>query len=175
MRRDANGGKAGAGGFDARDEREQIVDGVGCPGVGVGARVAGDFRPGAEVKREQLAPRVEGLEVVVGHAGVFESAGEVEAEVIRGAEDAVGGGSRLDGEDLAQDFLPVFLGNDVVEDGEDIGLLVEVFEFRIVGDEAACGAPAFALKAGADVGGTFLVAGGDVRIAEVLFRDRRRQ
>ena len=82
VRRDADGGKAGTGRLDARDEREQVVDGMRGPCVRVGAGVAGNFRPGAEVERQQLAPGIEGLKVVVGHAGVFQGAREIEAEVV---------------------------------------------------------------------------------------------
>src|ERR1700722_16426660 len=56
VRRDANGGEAGAGRLDACDERKEVVDGVGAPCVGVGAGVAGDLGPGGEVEREELAP-----------------------------------------------------------------------------------------------------------------------
>ena len=50
VRGDADGGEAGAGGLNAGDQGEQVVDGMGAPGVGVGAGVAGDLRPGAEVE-----------------------------------------------------------------------------------------------------------------------------
>ena len=86
---------------------------------------------------QQLAPRLDGVEIFVGHAGVVQGAGQIEAEVIGGAQDAVGSGSRLDGQHLAQDFLLAVFGDDVVEDSQDVGLLAEVFLVRIVGDEAA--------------------------------------
>ena len=86
VRSDADGGEAGAGRFDAGDQGQQVVDRMGGPGVGVGAGVAGDFGPGAEVQRQEFAPGVEGLEVVVGEAGMIKGAGEVEAEVVGGAE-----------------------------------------------------------------------------------------
>jgi hypothetical protein len=84
---------------------------------------------------------------------VVERAGEVEAEVVGGAQDAVGGGAGLDGQHLAQHFLLAVFGDDVVEDGEDVGLLAEDFLVGIVGEQAARGAPAFVVEAGADVGG----------------------
>jgi len=106
MRGDADGGEAGGGRLDACYQGEQVVDGVSGPGVGVGAGIARNLWPGAEVERKQLAPGVDGIEVFVGHAGVFEGAGEVEAEIVGGAEDAVGGDvTGIDGENLAEDFL----------------------------------------------------------------------
>ena len=94
MRRNADSGKAGAGRFDAGDEGEQIVDGVGTPGVRVGAGAAGSLGPGGEVKWEQFAPGGEGGEVSVSETSVgqfivfllplrvIKRPGEVEAEVI---------------------------------------------------------------------------------------------
>ena len=93
MRSDPDRGEAGAGRLDSCYQREQVIDGMGCPGVRVGTCVAGNLRPGAEVQRKQLAPWVEGMQVFVCQAGMVECAGKVEAEVVGGAECAVGGGA----------------------------------------------------------------------------------
>src|SRR5271157_607754 len=81
----ADRGKAGAGWLNARYQREQIVDGMGAPGVGVGAGVAGNFRPGAEVEGQEFAPGVDGAQVLIGQAGVVQGAGKIKAEVVGGA------------------------------------------------------------------------------------------
>lgn len=67
---------------------------------------------------------------------------EIEAEVVGGGHDAVGGGAGLDGEDAAEYVLLVVARDDVVEDAEDVGLLAEDFLIGVVGEEAAGGDPA---------------------------------
>jgi len=89
------------------------------------------------VEWEQFTPGVDGCEILVGHARVVECAGQIEAEVIRCAECAVGRGAGLDGQHLLEDFLLAVLGDDVVKDAQDIGLLAEDFLVGVVGDEAA--------------------------------------
>ncbi len=169
MGSDADGGEAGAGGFDAGNEGEHVVDGVGRPCVRVGAGVAGDFGPGAEVERQQFAPGIERFEIVVGHACVVERAGEVEAEIVGGREHAVGSGAGFDGEHPAQDVLLLISWDHVVEHAEDVGLLAEDLLVGIVGDESAGGDPAFGGQAGADVIEARLVARGEAGVAEMLF------
>jgi len=80
------------------------------PGVRVGAGVAGDFRPGAEVERQQLAPWTERGLVLVRHSRVIQRPRQVKAEVIRRAEDAVGIGPRGDGKQLAENLLLAIFG-----------------------------------------------------------------
>ena len=91
---------------------------------------------------QKLAPWVEGLEVGVGHVGVVERTGEVEAEVVRGAEDAVGSCPRFDGENFLQDGLLIGFRDDVIEDGEDVGLLGEDFFVGVVGEKVVVCRPA---------------------------------
>ena len=64
MRCYADCGEARAGGLNAGNEGEHVVDGVCGPGVGVRAGVSRDFGPGAEVHGQKFAPGVERLEVV---------------------------------------------------------------------------------------------------------------
>ena len=162
-------GKAGAGWLNAGYEGEKVVDGMGAPGVGVGAGVSGDLGPCAEVKGQEFAPGVDGRQVLVREADVVERAGKVEAEIVGGAEGAIGGGAGIDGEHLAQDLLPAVFGDDVVEDGQDVGLLAEALLVGGVGYEAAGGGPAFVVESGADVGGARLITSGEERVAEGLF------
>src|ERR1019366_4448035 len=74
---DANGGEAGTGGLDACHEGQQNVNRMRRPGMRVGAGIAGDFRPGAEVQRKEFAPGVEGFQVVIRKARVIQRAGEI--------------------------------------------------------------------------------------------------
>ena len=81
------------------------------------------------MEREQLAPWVDGAEVFIRHAGMFEGAREIEPEVVRGALDAIGRDvAGIDGEDAGENFLLTVFWDHLVEDGKDVGLLAEVFE-----------------------------------------------
>ena len=101
MRTEAN---PGACRFNARHKSEHVVDRMRRPGVRVRSRIAGNLRPRAEVHRQKLAPRVERVQILVCHAGMVESARQVEAEIVGSAQDAVRRCSRLDGQDLPQDL-----------------------------------------------------------------------
>ncbi len=65
-----------------------------------------------------------------------------EAEIIGGGEDSVGGGTGIDGQDAVENVRLAIVGDDVVENGEDVGLLGEILEGGVVGDQAALGTPA---------------------------------
>ena len=84
---------------------------------------------------------------------MIEGAGQVKAEVVGGAQDAVGGGAGFDGQHAAQDILLPVFGDHVVEDGEDVGLLAEDLSGRVCRQSGRGGVPAFFIEAGANVAG----------------------
>src|ERR1700761_2881040 len=111
------------------------------------------------MERQKFAPGIEGWKIFVGHSGMVKCAGEVETEVVRGAEDAVGSGSGLDGKHFAEHTLLIGFGDDVIENGKDIGLLGEDFLVGVVSEEAAVSAPALRVDGGADMSGAGAVTG----------------
>ena len=72
--------------------------------------------------------------------------------------------------DCAKHLLLLLLGNDVVENAEDIGLLAEYLPIGIVGKQAARGHPALAGDAGTDVIRSEPGSAGKHRVAEVLLK-----
>ena len=101
---------------------------------------------------------------------MFEGARQVEAEIVRAAQNAVGANiAWSDGQHLAQDSLLLVFGHGVVEDGQDVALLAKLFLVRIVGEQAAFAVPAFAGEARAHMCSAVLVAGGEYRVAKGLF------
>src|SRR5271165_5521441 len=99
---------------------------------------------------------------------MVEGAGQVEAEVVGRAQDAVRGGAGLDGQDFLQNFVLFWFWNDVIENPQDVGLLGEVFLVGVVGEELALGAPALRGEARSDMRSAIAMLLGDVRIAEGL-------
>ena len=83
----------------------------------------------------ELAPRPERVQILVGHSGMFECAGQIEAEVVGGAEHTVGGAAGLDLQHLFQHSLLMVFRDHVVENAQDVGLLAEDFLVGIVGEE----------------------------------------
>ncbi len=69
-------------------------------------------------------------------------------------------------EHLLQHSLLLIFRDNVVEHGEDVGLLAEDLLVGVVGDESARGVPALAIDTRADMGSTGVVAGGEERVTE---------
>jgi len=101
---------------------------------------------------------------------MLEGAGKVEAEIVGGAENAVRGCARLDGQDTAENIRLCGTGNHVREDTQDVGLLAEGFQFSRICHELAGIGPALLHEATADVEGPDAVIGNEVAIAQGLLK-----
>jgi len=149
---DAHGCESGACRFDAGNDGEQIVDGCAvhaCESERVSPGTSGQvLKWSASRSRHGLME----FRYSSAKAGMLKGAGEVKAEVVGGAQDAIGCGAGLNSHGLAEYFLLVVLGNDVIEHAEDAGLLTEPFLIGGIGDHAARGVPAFGGEAGAHMG-----------------------
>src|SRR3569833_3398580 len=93
--------------------------------MGVGSRLPGLFRPGAEVEGQQLAPGIQRFKVFVGESRVIERPGEVEPEIMRRRHHSVGSGSRLYFQDAAQYVFLLLLRKDNEKHAKNVGLLAE--------------------------------------------------
>src|SRR5579872_4819298 len=123
-----------------------------APSMGIGARGLGLFGPRGEAERNHSAPGTEQIEIAIAQAGVLDGAREIEAEIIcsggHGRNLAICVKTLVGGrENTREQFLLLLVRNDVEPDGENVGVLAEVFLCGSISEERVLVVPAEFLDA----------------------------
>ena len=137
MRSDPHRSKARRRRLDPRHQRQQIIGRMRAPCMRIRARVARNLRPSAEVQRKQLAPRLQSCQIFIAHPRMIQRPSQIKAEIIRAAQNSIRSvpGSMA----LIRFRTPLLLssGHHIEQHPQNIRLLAEILQRRIVRQQPA--------------------------------------